>query len=89
MDYPGVAARLSNVLETVTVPRYPVIARIRDFLRENGADGALMSGSGPTVFALFDDRQRAQKALDALRETGLAAQTFLTGLAERTCVEQA
>ena len=80
--------RLSTVLESVTVPRYPVIAQIRDFLRENGADGALMSGSGPTVFALFDDRQRARQALDALQKTGLAAQTFLTALTERTCVEQ-
>lgn len=87
-DYAGVVRRLSNVLESVTVPRYPVIAQIRDFLRENGADGALMSGSGPTVFALFDDRQRARQALDALQKTGLAAQTFLTALTERTCVEQ-
>ena len=47
-----------------------------------------MSGSGPTVFALFDDRQRARQALDALQKTGLAAQTFLTALTERTCVEQ-
>ena len=87
-DYAGVVRRLSNVLESVTVPRYPVIAQIRDFLRENGADGALMSGSGPTVFALFDDRERAKQALEALRKTGLAAQTFLTALTERTCVEQ-
>ena len=87
-DYAGVVRRLSNVLESVTVPRYPVIAQIRDFLRENGADGALMSGSGPTVFALFDDRERAMQALEALRKTGLAAQTFLTALTERTCVEQ-
>lgn len=87
-DYAGVVRRLSNVLESVTVPRYPVIAQIRNFLRENGADGALMSGSGPTVFALFDDRERAKQALEALRKTGLAAQTFLTALTERTCVEQ-
>ncbi len=87
-DYAGVVRRLSNVLESVTVPRYPVIAQIRDFLRENGADGALMSGSGPTVFALFDDRERAKQALEALRKTGLAAQTFLTALTERACVEQ-
>ena len=87
-DYAGVVRRLSNVLESVTVPRYPVIAQIRDFLRENGADGALMSGSGPTVFALYDDRERAKQALEALRKTGLAAQTFLTALTERTCVEQ-
>ena len=74
-------------LETVTVPRYPVIAQIKEFLMENGALGALMSGSGPTVFALYDDRQRAQQALEALRTEKLAAQTYLTSFADRTCVE--
>lgn len=84
----GVVSRLSNVLETVTVPKYPVIAQIKEFLMENGALGALMSGSGPTVFALFDDGQRAKQALEALRTAKLAAQTYLTSFAEHTCVEQ-
>ena len=77
-------SRLSNVLETVTVPKYPVIAQIKEFLMENGALGALMSGSGPTVFALFDDGQRAKQALEALRTAKLAAQTYLTSFAEHT-----
>ena len=79
--------RLSNVLETVTVPKYPVIAQIREFLVNNGALGALMSGSGPTVFALYDDGQKAQRALEELKKTKLAAQSFLTSFAEHTCIE--
>src|SRR5699024_9462886 len=83
----GVVNRLSNVLETVTVPKYPVIAQIREFLVNNGALGALMSGSGPTVFALYDDGQKAQRALEELKKTKLAAQSFLTSFAEHTCIE--
>ena len=83
----GVVNRLSNVLETVTVPKYPVIAQIREFLVNNGALGALMSGSGPTVFALYDAGQKAQRALEELKKTKLAAQSFLTSFAEHTCIE--
>lgn len=83
----GVADRLSNVLETVTVPKYPVIAQIKEFLGKRGALGALMSGSGPTVFALFDDERKAQSALEELKKTGLTAQAYLTTLTDTTCVE--
>lgn len=82
----GVVKRLSNVLETVTVPRNPVIARIKEILMKNGALGALMSGSGPTVFALFDDRKQAELALERLRGTKLAAQSYLTTFTDHTCV---
>ena len=53
---------LSNVLETVTIELHPRIAKIKARLMELGAEGALMSGSGPTVFALFTDRAKARKA---------------------------
>ena len=53
---------LSNVLETVTIELHPRIAKIKARLIELGAEGALMSGSGPTVFALFTDRAKARKA---------------------------
>lgn len=53
---------LCNVLETVTIPMHPEIARIKKRLMELGAEGALMSGSGPTVFALFTEREKARKA---------------------------
>ena len=53
---------LCNVLETVTIPMYPEIAKMKERLIELGAEGALMSGSGPTVFALFQEREKARKA---------------------------
>ena len=53
---------LCNVLETVTIPMHPRIADIKNRLLELGAEGALMSGSGPTVFALFTERERARRA---------------------------
>lgn len=86
-DLSGMAARLENVLETVTVKKYPVIARIKEFLTARGALGALMSGSGPTVFALYDDREKAVRAYEELQESGLAKESFLTSFAERTCLE--
>ena len=53
---------LCNVLETVTIEMHPKIREIKNRLMELGAEGALMSGSGPTVFALFKDREKARKA---------------------------
>jgi len=69
-DLPGVAARMGNVLEDVTEKQYPVIGKIKTSLREAGALNALMSGSGPTVFGLFDDPEAAKKAADKLRREG-------------------
>lgn len=50
---------MGNVLEQVTIPVYPVIEQIKNVMKEGGAMNAMMSGSGPTVFGLFeDDSQR-------------------------------
>ena len=57
---------LHNDLEQVTIPRYPVIGRIKQKLLDEGASGALMSGSGPTVFGLFDGLSEAEAAHDSL-----------------------
>ncbi len=57
---------LHNDLERVTIPRYPVIGRIKKQLLDEGASGALMSGSGPTVFGLFDDLNEAEAAHGSL-----------------------
>lgn len=59
-DIRCIASHLCNVLETVTIPKYPVIKDIKAFLVENGASGALMSGSGPTVFGVFTDKEKAE-----------------------------
>jgi 4-diphosphocytidyl-2-C-methyl-D-erythritol kinase len=71
----GLPASLRNDLESVTIARFPEVGRLKEELLARGAVAALMSGSGPTVFALFSDRQAAEtcRALFARRFT----QTFL------------
>ena len=59
---------LSNDLEDVTIPAFPVIGDIKNRMLEMGASGAMMSGSGPTVFGLFRDRELAEKARRTLTE---------------------
>ncbi len=80
-DLQGIADKLGNVLETVTVKEYPVIQEIKDKMLEFGAIGSLMSGSGPTVFGLFTNPKVAQEAYEELRygeSSGLAKQVYLT-----------
>lgn len=79
-DLKGIADRMENVLENVTVAEYPIINEIKEFLKGHGAVNALMSGSGPTVFALFDSQDKARAAFERLKEAGLARQVFLTGM---------
>ncbi len=67
-----------NVLETVTIPAYPVIQKLKDTMLRAGALGALMSGSGPTVFGIFESRQAAKRAYGVLKRGHLAKQIFLT-----------
>lgn len=74
----GITERLGNVLETVTEKEYPVIGRLKGLLREQGAENALMSGSGPTVFGMFTQKDDAEKAACAVRERRLAGQVFVT-----------
>ncbi len=64
------AHHLCNDLETVVLPRYPVIAAIKKALMENGAQGALMSGSGACVFGLFEDAADARRAFRRLSKSG-------------------
>ena len=54
---------LGNILETVTIPAYPIIDSFKKCMIENGAAGSLMSGSGPTVFGIFDHKEDAENAL--------------------------
>lgn len=61
-DIAGISSCLSNVLETVTIPEYPVLSDIKSFLNNNNALGSLMSGSGPTVFGIFPDKETALTA---------------------------
>lgn len=75
-----IAAHMGNVLETVTIPNYPVIDEIKNHMLSHGAVGAMMSGSGPTVFGLFDDEATAKKAYKAMRSSHLARQVYLTSV---------
>lgn len=59
-----IAASLSNVLETVTIPENPIIAELKRYLTESGAIGSLMSGSGPTTFGIFENMETAKKAYE-------------------------
>ena len=79
-DLPKIAADMGNILETVTIPNYPVIAQIKDLMKEQGALNAMMSGSGPTVFGLFDTEETAVRAYEKMRKSGLAKQGYLTSI---------
>lgn len=66
-DLTGICDRLENVLETVTIKEYPIIEKVKKHLMDQGAKGALMSGSGPTIFAIFEDKKTADDAMESLR----------------------
>ena len=79
-DLCGMVSRMGNVLETVTIPAYPQIGQISELMKENGALGAMMSGSGPTVFGIYDDERKAMAARDVLKKSDLAQAVYLTKL---------
>ena len=76
-DLHGVTQRMENVLETVTIPEHPEIQQIKELMIKEGALNALMSGSGPTVFGIFDDREKGMRARDLLRKSSLVRHTYL------------
>ena len=67
-DLRGIAAKMGNVLETVTCPAYPVIDEIKALMLREGALNAMMSGSGPTVYALCASRQKAEALAASLHD---------------------
>lgn len=82
-DLKGITGRMENVLETVTIPRYPVIDEIKEFLLKQGAENALMSGSGPTVFGIFASEEKAQRALSNLRSFEDVKQAYVVAPVNR------
>ena len=77
-DLKMLAGLLSNVMEEVTIPEYPVIQDIKEVMLENGALNSIMSGSGPTVFGLYDDKESAEKTVELLKKKQLTEQVYLT-----------
>lgn len=75
-----IAACMGNVLEDVTIPMHPEIAEIKKVMLECGALNAMMSGSGPTVFGLFESRTAARMAQEEIRKKELAKQVYVTNV---------
>lgn len=71
-------SNMGNVLERVTVPEYPVINDIKQMMSDCGAMGAMMSGSGPTVFGVFKNYAQAKEAYSKLEKSNLSRQIYLT-----------
>jgi 4-diphosphocytidyl-2-C-methyl-D-erythritol kinase len=70
--------KMGNVFESGIIGKYPVIGEIKDLMEANGALKAMMSGSGPTVFGIFDDREKMEAAAAVLRQRNLAKTVFAT-----------
>ena len=77
-DLYGMCEKIENVMEDVTIPEYPIIQKVKDILKSNGAVNALMSGSGPTVFGIYDDEEKAKQSMDALSGKEFVSQLYLT-----------
>lgn len=73
----GITSRFGNVLESVTIPEYPVIDDIKHIMLSNGAMNSLMSGSGPTVFGMFEDEEKARQVARMIREKELSNQVYV------------
>ena len=67
-DLAGVSRCLFNSLEAPSIRKFPVLELIKNAMRDNGASGALMSGSGATVFGLFAEPKAAEKSALRVRE---------------------
>jgi 4-diphosphocytidyl-2-C-methyl-D-erythritol kinase len=77
-DFEKMVGNMGNILEKVTIPAYPIIEDIKKCMMENGAINAMMSGSGPTVFGIFTDREQTLKAQAILKETQRAKMVYFT-----------
>ncbi len=76
-DLDGVVSRMGNVLAAVTEKEHPEIIRLKELMLEGGAEGALMSGSGPTVFGIFKEKQQGDLAMTHVLESGITQEVFL------------
>ena len=75
-DLSGMAHKMGNVLEYVTEPVHPVIGDIKSVMRSNGAVCAMMSGSGPSVFGIFEDEDKLSAAKADIEAKGLCFENY-------------
>ena len=68
---------MGNVLELVTIPLHPEIGKLKEVMLDAGALGALMSGSGATVFACFETKEKAEIAREQIKRQKLAKETYV------------
>lgn len=71
---------MGNVLERVTVDDHPIIEDIKKVMKENGALNAMMSGSGPTVFGIYEDKKLAKQAQQKIKKEGLTNQVYVVNV---------
>lgn len=69
-NLPKIGQSMYNIFEEVILPERPIAAKVKKILQQNGALGAMMSGSGPSVFGIFDGEASAARAVRALEESG-------------------
>lgn len=74
----AIAERMENVLETVTVNMHPEIEELKALMKDQGALNAIMSGSGPTVFGLFDDKDKVWETAMMISDQNKAPEVFIT-----------
>lgn len=74
-DYQEMVKHLGNSLESITIAKHPIVQQVKDKMIKFGADAALMSGSGPTVFALCEHYSRAQRVYNGLK--GFCEEVYL------------
>lgn len=65
-DYEKTFSKMENIFETVIKEKYPIIGQIRKLMEEKGALKAMMSGSGPTVFGIFDNEEAMEAAAEKI-----------------------
>ena len=74
-DVSGICENMYNIFEGVILPQRPLAMKAKEILLENGAVGAMMSGSGPTVFGIFDNEKARSRALAIVKDAGYFAKT--------------
>lgn len=77
-DLRHICLNMGNILESVTTKKYPIINEIKRYMMENGAIGSLMTGSGPSVFGIFDEKRKAYNLAHKLKVNNIAKFVYTT-----------